>query len=520
MWQPILRFLRQALGLSALWQQQAKLASVLQGAKQLAVAQDWAAAIRGAESILEQEAPRSMLKRWFWTRLIQPIQREAQYHCAYWTSQADAEYDTILSQTRWLAFMGQFQGAIDRLEPAQQAFFRLEGKQHLEALYRAMKYRNAFHLALLAEQSGQWTTALDLYERLLVIVPEIQGEVRFRRAIIAIKAQHWEEANQSLGVITAADINNLRATALLAYVEQENTPIQNDSSRTNLQVLQQAAFEAGQAKNWEVCTQKLGQIWAMEGSYGAIHRWSIAAYYCAIEQPTWHCLETCLISRNMALANLSEDSTLLPADQIELTTQLKQQTFDLIQAIDNSELAQHLIHCNAIDELAMAESQAALYWQTLRITPMIYRRYSTIASAMPELPGNYLGSLYTDWAEAVLLCQQGKVGEAKQHYPETRPTRTPAERYAECYLSYHEGCDYLIIQPGGYLRWREAKQPLSLAQPEIRDSVLWQDHLNDLFEAYYPALWEAGSRQEFTQFWVDLLNTSTAHFYFQTAHDN
>jgi hypothetical protein len=520
MWHPILGFFRHALELSVLWQQRTKMTSDLQSAKRLAVGQDWAAAIRRAEWIVEQPAPRSRLKRWFWIRLIRPIQRETRQHFDYWTIQADAEYDTILKQARWLAFIGQFQGAIERLEPAHQAFFRLEGKQHLEALERVMEYRKSFHLALLAEQSGHWQTATDLYDRLLIGIPEVKRELRFRQAIIAIKTQQWAAATESLKSIAAENVDSLRATALLAYVEKEDQQvIQNNSNRTNLQVLQQAAFEAGQAKNWKICNQTLEQIWAIEGDYPSLQRWSIAAYYCALELPTWHGLETCLSSRNMALANLPEYSTLLPADQIELTTQLKQQTLDLIQALENSELAQYLIRCNAIDELAMAESEdPALYWKTLRVTPMIYRRHSTIASAMPALPNSYLGSLYTDWAEAVLLCQQGKVTEAKLHYPKS--SQIPAERYAERYVSYHEGCDYLTIQPGGYLRWREAKQPLYLAQGEIRTSVPWQDQLNALFEAYYPALWEPEARQEFTQFWVDLLNTPTAHSYFQQAHDN
>jgi hypothetical protein len=77
----------------------------------------------------------------------------------------------------------------------------------------------------------------------------------------------------------------------------------------------------------------------------------------------------------------------------------------------------------------------------------------------------------------------------------------------------------LTLKPGGYPRWRESQSCLWLAQPEIRASERWQNQLNQLFETHYSGLWEAADRRDLTQFWVDLLDTAAAHYYFQQAHD-
>jgi hypothetical protein len=533
-WQTIIQFVRDLCGWSALSQRQAEMALLLESAKQSAIAQDWFAAIQDANLMLEQSAPRSGFKRWLWNRHIRPLQQEVHQHFDYWESQAEAAYDRVLAQSRWLAVIGKFADAIVILEPIHQQFFRLEGKQHLETLMQLLKDRKPLYLALLAEQDGQWETAIDFYDRLLTVIPEIATEIRFRQAIISVKTAKWDDATQRLKAIANADWNNLRATTLLEYVEakrlaQPSTTMPSAPSVnlakphvTSITAHKQAAIAAWEAKNWGVCAENLAPVWLIEGGYTAFHRWSVAAYYAALEQPDRQSLETCLISQNMALANLAEYSQHPPEAQQELVRRLKQQMYDLIQAIEDRQLAQYLTNCNAIDELAMQELQKAscpaLRWKSLTITPMIYRKYPAIAKPLPTLPESYLGALYTGWADAILLWQQGNGIAAKKQYPAiTNPS--PADRYAKRYVAYYEGCDYLTLKPGGYPRWREAQSCLWLAQPEIRASERWQNQLNQLFETHYSGLWEAADRRDLTQFWVDLLDTAAAHYYFQQAHD-
>jgi hypothetical protein len=509
--QAIMRFVRHQFSLWALSPQRAELMRRLEAAKQFAVEYDWFSAIQNANLILGQSAPRSGLKRWIWNRRIRPIQREVHQHFEYWETKADAAYDKSLTQSRWLAGTGKFADAIAILEPIHQQFFRLEGKQHLEALAQVLEDRQSLHLALLAERDGRWETAIDLYDRLLTVMPEIVTEIRFRRAMISIKTEQWDDASQRLTAITKADSNSLRATSLLDYVASRRLADQRQSTPIPL------------AKKSTIGTTQLEAVWLREGGYSALHRWSIAAYTAALEQPDRHGLETCLISRNMALANLAEYSPESPAAQQELVIRLKQQMLDLIQAVEDSQLAQYLTNCNTIDELAICAlktaSCPALRWKSLVVTPRIHRRYPAIAKVLPQLPESYLGALYTSWAEAILLWQQGNGVAARRRYP-LKPNSSPADRYAKRYVAYYEGCDYLTVQPGGYPRWREAKPHLLLAQPEIRATHNWQNQLNQLFETYYAILWEPADRREFTQFWVDLLNTATAHSYFQQAHDN
>ncbi len=535
-WQAIMRLGRHALGWSALAQRGTEMRQLLESAKQFAIEQDWFAAVQHANLVLDQAAPKFGLKRWIWNRYIRPIQQETQRHFEHWEANADKAYDRMLAQSRWLAVTGQFPTAIAILEPIHQQFFRLEGKQHLETLGQVIEYRNLLYLALLAERDEHWETAIDAYDRLLMLVPEMATEIRFRLALTAIKTAQWDDATQRLTAIAKADWNSLRATALLEYVAtqrggQPPEPMPTAPSLevqptalsiTDVPALTQAAIAGWEAKEWTVCARKLSSVWLIEGSYTALHRWSVAAYYAALAQPDRPSIETCLMSRNMALANLAEYSEHAPEAQQELVGRLHQQIDDLIEAIDDRQLSQHLADCNAIDQLAIREFQTASYpalrWKSLLVTPMIYRRIVVIAQTLPQLPESYLGALYTDWADPIWLWQQGKVIEARKHYP-TRPTASPVDRYAKNYVAYYEGCDYLTVQPAGYPRWREAKPHLFMALAEIRASERWQDQLNQLFEAYYFVLWEAADRRELTQFWIDLLNTTPAHYYFQQAHD-
>lgn len=556
--QSVLRFVGDLFQLTAVLHRLLELETLWNRAKQLAIDEDWIAAIQTAELILEQPSFRSPLKQWVWNRRMNPLCKEIQQTLVQWNLSADVAYDQVLSRSRCLAHTGQFQAAIEILEPLQQQFFRLDGKQHLDALAQVLEERQSLHLALLAERDGEWATALDFYKRLSTLMPKIATELHFRLAVLAIKMERWEDAIQSLNVIFKSECYSLRATQLLIHIQAQKPPENvtdkatpeskssapigtspnansnshsssnsNSNSAEDLHRLNKAAIDAWKEKNWKHCVQALEKIWWIKGDYDALYRWSLAAYSQAIETPDRASLETYLMTRTMALTNLSGNVKLSPTDQLELRTRLQQQSLELIRSNEDEKLAQRLIQWTTIDELAMNELIVAPHFALSRkrilITPMMYRRYPNLATELPPLPESFLGALYTNWATALVLCQQDKFLEAKNLAPRTSKNSkahlSNADRYAKRHLAYYEACHYLKLQPGGYLRWREAKRPLQEAKSEIRDRPLWQERLDQLFEDYYATLWDANDRLEFTELWVNILDSSAAHRFFNRCHD-
>jgi tetratricopeptide (TPR) repeat protein len=543
--QSMIRFVCDLFQLTTVLQRLLELETLWNSAKQLAAQDDWTAAIQAAELILEQPSFHSPLKQWVWNRRMKPLRQEIQQHLVQWNHSADTAYDKILGRSRWLAHTGQFQAAIEILEPLHQQFFRLEGKQHLDALAKVIEERQSLYLALLAEREGEWETAIDQYKRLCTLMPKISTELNFRLTVLAIKIERWEDAIQFIKSIAKSNPDSRRATELLAHIQTQKalekaavktsvkpkpsvpivTPIANPIEE--LHRLKRSAIVASKDQHWQHCTQTLEKIWWIEGDYDALYRWSLAAYYQAIAQPDRASLETHLMTRAMALTNLSGNVKLSPAEQLELRTRLRQQSLELIQSNSDPTLSQRLIQWTAIDELAMNELIAAPHFALCRkrilITPMMYRRYPNLATELPPLPESFLGALYTNWATTLLLCQQDKFIEAKQLAPRnsnnSKPHLTHADRYAKRHFAYYEACHYLKLQPGGYPRWREAKQPLQEAKSEICDRSLWQEKLDQLFEAHYGVLWEANDRLELTELWVNILDSSTAHRFFNRCHD-
>jgi len=555
--------IRMVLGLVRidLWRKVSQSKSAFLQAKIQAQKHEFMAAFNIGEEILDLwYASESLVERQFRQLVINGLLQQVRQKLADWEPLTEQEYDAALKRSHWLATEGRLSEAIALLEPVNHKFYQPQGKKLLTKLQELVAGQNSFHLGWLAEQSGNFLVAIEHYENAAIFSPDWQTESRLRLGMIALKTQTWAAA-----VELVANINNSTAVYIQEYAiaQQNNLPVAKQSNlhitseellreiqrlvdndnllearaasrkfiqqfghnslvEDNLNQYIQPRLEIAlwQNQDYLQLTQITEQSWSEQLNITTLHNWALATYHQAVVAPNQ--LDDLIVSWSMALANLHLDPSLLniswlktPVDLNEVRVQLQQRLEELIHMEETNSTEYARIHELYRREVVALELRGTPPTSGLRIkglffTPSCYERYQHILPTV-KFPGKLWATLYTPWWRSVLACYDGKIFQAMQVKPDN--ISSEAEEFAQKFVSYHEGCYYLQIVPGGYPRWRSAIAPLTLAQSEIRNSVEWCAELDQLCEIQYQKIWNESERAEFAQFWYNLIDSQTARNY-------
>ena len=270
--------------------------------------------------------------------------------------------------------------------------------------------------------------------------------------------------------------------------------------------------------NWQKTVTRLEQTWLEKQNIKSLHNWAIATYCQA--QINSNKLDSCIIAWSTALANLNSDPTLqnvpwLKSSSIDLedvVDRLKQILENAIDAVKDSKIDEYLrlrdIYRREMVALSLVKQNGCgVKIKQLFVLPGCYQRcrnYLPITS----LPTKIWGALYTDWGLAVAACYENDTARAIK----IKPSRSPSDqsdRFAYCFVSYHEGCYYLQN-----LDWRKAIKPFEQAKSEIRAESNWRKEIDRLCEAQRQKIKDFNEHWEFSKFWYELLDSQSARNYF------
>ena len=273
-------------------------------------------------------------------------------------------------------------------------------------------------------------------------------------------------------------------------------------------------------RNWQKTVTKLEQIWLEQQDAKSLHNWAIATYYQAQTNP--HKLITdFIIAWSTALANLDSNPILknvswLGSNSINIenvSTKLKQILENAIDAVKDSNINEYLRLRDVYRREMLASSLikqdncGVRIKQQLFVLPGCYQRFRD-RIPKTKLPANLWGALYTDWGLAVAAGHEGDTARAVKIKPSKKPA-SESDRFAHCFVSYHEGCYYLQN-----LEWQKAVKPLEQAKPEIKAKSDWCKKIDELCEAQRQKIGDSDEHRRFSQFWYDLTSSQSASSYF------
>jgi tetratricopeptide (TPR) repeat protein len=535
-------------------------------------------ALNIAEEVLDiwytpASANEQKLRQWFADDLLKKIKQQL----AEWEPKADDEYKAAKERAYWLASEGRFEEAIALFEPVHQRYYEPEARKFINEVYQVIAGKKSFKLGLFAEQAGDFATALSHYQNAVVASTCWEVECRIRMGIIAIKTQDWQKAYFQVKDINTKQATYIKGficaqqgdwqscklewqTILSnevkperfserdlkkakyniqelvekrnlkqAKIESQNFLIkygEDEIVRANLEknIQPRLELELWRQHPWQH-VDVAEQQWLEKLDITALHNWALVAYHQVQTNTNLDLYDELIIAWSTAIANLHLNPLLqnipwmgdVSVDLEEVSQQLLQKLEVLINSIeDQSERYQQFYELYRLETEALrligTPAKQGVRVKGLFITPGCYHRYRHQIK-FPPLPGKLWATLYTDWYSAVLACLKGDYFKAKELKPKTEPV-SEAEKFAQRFVSYHEGCYYLEIETGGYPRWRSAVAPLRLAKSEIRASKEWCVRVEELCKIHYQAVaWNQDERREFARFWYEILESSTAKYY-------
>ena len=282
-------------------------------------------------------------------------------------------------------------------------------------------------------------------------------------------------------------------------------------------------YQVWSTENWQEITNKTEQTWLEKQDIESLHNWAIATYYQA--QTSLNKLTDFIVAWSTALANLDSNPTFknVPwlgsntVDTEDVSAKLKQILENAIDAVKDSNINEYLklrdIYRLEMVALSLIKQNncGVTVKQQLFVLPGCYQRFDDCVRRT-KLPANLWGALYTalytDWGLSVAACYEGNTARAIKIKPSKNPT-SENDRFAHCFVSYHEGCHYLQS-----LEWRKAVKPLNLAKPEIKAKSDWCRKIDELCEAQRQKIGEPDEHRQFSQFWYELTQSQPASSYF------
>ena len=272
-----------------------------------------------------------------------------------------------------------------------------------------------------------------------------------------------------------------------------------------------------ETQDWQEIVEKTEQIWLEQQDINSLHNWAVATYYQAQTNPNK--LANFIIAWSTALANIDSNPVLqnvpwLGSNSIDIkdvSAKLKQVLENVIDAVKDNNIEEYLklrdIYRRDMVKLSLAQKNNKKNKQKLVILPGCYQRFR---DCLPEIrfPAQILGALYTDWGLAVAACHEGDVARAIKIKPSKNPS-SEADRFANCFISYHEGCHYLQN-----LEWRKAINSLRKAQSDIKAKSDWCKEVDRLCELQRRKINNLDEHLQFSKFWYELVDSQPSRSYF------
>ena len=317
----------------------------------------------------------------------------------------------------------------------------------------------------------------------------------------------------------AVDNNNIEIAKKLSleFINKfSSEPLIQQNLENHIQPLLER--QIWETQNWQEIAVKTEVIWLEQQDINSLHNWAMASYY--LSQTDSSKLGYFIIAWSTALANVEQNPTVqnvswLGSNSIDIkdvSGKLKQILENAIDAVKDDDIEEYLklrdIYRRDMVTLSlMQQSDCGMrIKQQLSILPGCYRRSRDRFTGM-KFPTEVWGALYTDWGKAVAACHEGDIARAINIKPSKNPS-SECDRFAYCFVSYHEGCHYLQN-----LEWRKAVKPLQQAKPEIKAKSDWCKEIDRLCELQRQNLDNFDEHLQFGKFWYELLDSQPSRSY-------
>ncbi len=271
-------------------------------------------------------------------------------------------------------------------------------------------------------------------------------------------------------------------------------------------------------QNWNIIAETAEKSWIENQDISSLHNWAVASYYQAQIDPNK--IADLIIAWATALANIKVDPSLqdLPwlgsssPDLDRVSTSLTELIEKLIDAVKDTSIDRYLqlrdLYRWQTVALQMTKNfpTTGVRVKQLLLLPGCYQRHlNTLPTS--NIPAEPWGRLYTNWGQSVAACIEGDSDHAIQIKPKTKAVSV-AEKSADSFVIYHEGCHYLQQQ-----NWRKAITPFKQVQGEIKKFPDWIGEIDRLCEKQRQKIDNFDEHLEFAQFWYELLGSKPARSY-------
>jgi hypothetical protein len=270
-------------------------------------------------------------------------------------------------------------------------------------------------------------------------------------------------------------------------------------------------------QNWNVIAETAEKLWIENQDIASLHNWAVASYYQAQIDPNK--IADLIIAWSTALANIQVDPSLKDLPWLEnsspdldrVSTSLTELIEKLIDAVKDTNIDQYLQLRDLYRWQTVSLGITRNYPTTgvrvkqLLLSPGCYQRHLNTLPKL-DIPADHWGRLYTNRGQAVAACIEGDLARAIQIKPKTNSVSV-AEKSADFYITYHEGCHYLKQH-----NWRKSITSLNQVQGEIKKFNLVRE-IDLLCEKQRQKIDNFEEHLEFAQFWYELLGSKPARSY-------
>jgi hypothetical protein len=479
---------------------------------------------------------------------IRPLFDRLDPQVIYWR-QVVADYQQTLKDAQQVGSR-DLERAETMVHRALNIYPHRQGAALLKEIQRLQQGKEWLRLGLAAELTGEIATARYHYQNIQAEFPKLQKTCQQRLTTLAIADHNWAEAlnlSKNMDDKLSAHYNGLAQYQL------------NQDLRLTLLRLVQSYLKNGQLEEaWQKITEHLEDVhsddllqrliseyiepqfadipadwpgrfqlaqsrWLQKGGRGTLHDWAVAAYYRFLSEPDrldW--LQELLPIWFTASMNINPN---LPNAQV-IANQIRDLVSTMVDQLPDEATKQELQLQWQRDATALkylgTPPTSGLRIHGVFLSPGFYELFQSQIKTV-QLPAKIWAMFYTPWWQAAIACLQGNPVQAMSVKPAIdHDAITGANKFAQQFVAYHEGCYYLQCKPGGFPRWREAFPVLEIAKEQILKYPEWRSKVDQLCDEHHLLLWDVADKKTFSRYWYSLLHTNTALDFmnFMASNDN
>lgn len=489
--------------------------------------------------------------------------------------QFEKEYRQNLLEVKDLAQNGEFISAYNKLQLALDKFENHDSEELRKKLEIIIDAQNDYRQGVIAEKIDNFALAEKQYKLALSKLPQLT-DASYRLALIEIKQHNFTSALSYLENLNEERANYLRGFIYLQKNDYQNAvkewktinnPLVNTQKeslkilikKNKLQIFKQVENLVKESKYQEAknCYENLlkqygydpeiehnltkhiqpalqHQLWQSQDlikiinqleqefkqnpNLTTLHNMTIALYYQAqIDENYLERWITCWMTEllNINKSDIFQNIPWLNNQEINydnISTDLIKIVEDKINKYKDINLEKYYQLRDVLrreivaGELIGNPPQMGIKIKEIFITPGFYLQHQKQLESI-KLKTDKLSTLFTDWGLAVAACLKNDTERAIKIKP-SQQYSSEVERLAYHLINYYEGGYYLQ-----HHSWKKAKNPLEIAQAEIKNNHDWVDNINNLCEKQRHKIEEEKEHLEFAQFWYDLLKSNQSASY-------